>query len=220
MLKKNYYWLHKFISKPEEKSEYSSGYWSGRIREKALILFRGLSGRILDIGCGEGLFLVQLANQNPNLQIWGIDNDSQRLRQAQEKAKEKNLQNINLFLQEATGLNFSDEYFDAVVCINTIHNLESIDIVRKVLCEMARVCKKKGRVVFEFRNIANPLLYFKYKLAPLYDQTVKELPLKSYGLGDMRLLLDEAGLNIINKICIGFPLKSMAPVIMLETEKI
>lgn len=220
MLSKLYAFFHRLFAKPEERDEYSRGYWQDKIRRESLNLCRSLNGRVLEIGCGEGLFLSQLAGYNPHLEIYGVDNNRTRLEQAQKRCQEKNLRNINFSLQEATSLSFKDEYFDAVICINVIFNLESSDIAKEALREMARVCRRKGKVIFDFRNSANPLIRLKYKLAPLYDQTLKGLPLNAYRLEELRLFSEEAGLYITNKIYIGLPIKRIAPVIILEAEKI
>ena len=220
MLSKIYSFLHRLFVKPQERGEYSGGYWQDLVRRETLILCRPLSGRLLEVGCGEGLFLTQLARQNQHLEFWGVDNNPLRLKEAEKHFQENNLCKISLSLQEAAGLNFADEYFDAVICINVIFNLESRDSAKKVLEEAARVCKKNGKLVLDFRNSANPLMRIKYKLAPFYDQTVKHLPLKVYSLAELRLILEETGFVITGKIYTGFPIKSIAPIIILEAEKI
>jgi ubiquinone/menaquinone biosynthesis C-methylase UbiE len=221
MLKKFYCWFHRIISPPEQRGEYSSGYWQERIRKEALTLLRDIAGRVLEVGCGEGLFLVQLAKDNPHLAIWGIDNDIVRLEEADRKSKEKNLKNINLSLQEATRLSFENEYFDSIVCINVFFNMPSFDLVRQTLNQMKRVYKKSGRLIFEFRNSLNPLLLLKYGLARYYDATVKNLPLRCYRPRQIDSLLKDLNLKVKRKIFIGsFILKRFAPIILIEAEKI
>ena len=90
MFEKIYYLFHRLLSKPDERGEYSGGYWQDMVRGKTLLLCRGLKGKVLEVGCGEGLFLVQLVRQNPDLGIWGIDNSDERLSQAKARLSEKN----------------------------------------------------------------------------------------------------------------------------------
>jgi len=220
MIRKIYYWLHRLTSFSEEQGEYSSGYWQDLARKETLKLCKNLKGKVLEVGCGEGLFLAKLAKQNRDLEIWGIDNNKNLLEKAKRRLQENNLSGIQLFLEEATRLSFKDEYFEAVICINVIFNLKDKETVKKVLEEIARVCKKKGRIIIEFRNQENPLLLLKYKLAPLYDATVKDLPLKTYRLKEISSILEELGLAITNKLYLGFMLKKFAPIIILEVEKI
>ena len=220
MLTKIYSFLHRLSARPEERGEYSSGYWQDMVRVGALNLCRDLSAKLLEVGCGEGLFLAQLAAQNQNIEIYGIDNNQVLLEKAQRRCQEKSLSNIHLSLEDAIGLSFEDEYFDAVVCLNVIFNLGSRDTLKKVLYEMARVCKKRGKVIVDFRNGANPFLWLKYLLAPWYDATVKDLPLKTYRLNDLQSILEAAGFQITNKISLGFPVKAIAPIIILEATKL
>lgn len=219
MLHKIYYWFHRKSSKSEERGEYSSGYWQDRVRRDALKLCRDTKGKLLEVGCGEGLFLTKLTLVSKDMEIYGIDNWPEILKKGDKRIKAKGIKNVRLSLADAISLPFKDSYFDTVVCINVIFNLESLNIVKKVLNEIARVCKKGGRIIFDFRNRKNPFLYFKYKLAPFYDQTIKNLPLKTYNLEDMRFLSESLGLKITNQIAIGFPIKSVAPIIILELER-
>lgn len=220
MLKKIYCCLHRKFSRPEQDGEYSSGYWQERIRQEALILCRGMQGKVLEVGCGEGLFLIPLAKESPHLEIWGIDNSSVRLGQVKQRAQENNLKNISASLQEAATLSFANEYFDAVVCINVFFNLESPALVKQVLQEMKRVCKKSGKIFFDFRNALNPLLLLKYRLARYYDTTVKDLPLRCYRPQQIEVLLKDLDLAVVHKIFIDSPLfKQFAPIVIIEAEK-
>ena len=219
MIKKFYKWLHNITSKPEEANEYSAGYWQSKVRAVAIELCRKKKGKLLEVGCGEGLFLAELALANKELQIYGIDRWKVILQKADKRLNGKGIKNVSLSLMDAASLSFEDSYFDTVVCINVLFNLESLGVVKKVLIEIARVCKKNGRVIFDFRNSKNPLLYFKYKLAPYYDKTVKNLPLKTYSLEGMRSLSEELGFKIISDIPIGFFIKRIAPIIILKLEK-
>ncbi|MDD2689992.1 MAG: class I SAM-dependent methyltransferase [Candidatus Omnitrophica bacterium] len=219
MINKIYYWFHRLTSKTEQRGQYSAGHWQEKVRQEALSLCRDTKGRVLDVGCGEGLFLVQLKAQNPVLEIWGIDNNALRIEEAKRKCKEKDFQNINLTLEDSSKLNFEDEYFDTIVCINVFFNLRSFALVKQTLQELKRVCKKTGRIIFDFRNRNNPLLLFKYSLARFYDSTVKDLPLKTYSPGQIQSLLKDLGLEIVEKKFIGSPLKNFAAVIVLEVRR-
>ena len=214
MITKIYRWFLKLTSAPGEKGEYSSGYLQDRIRKEALALCNNATGRLLEIGCGEGLFLAQIAEQNRNIEVWGIDNDDARL-----KAAALRLPNVNLSRCDAADLFFKDGYFDTVICINVLFNMRSIDEVKRTLEEMKRVCRDDGRIIFDFRNSANPILPLKYKLAKYYDDTLKGLPLNTYSIGAVTDILKETGLAVSNKRFIGLPRGALAPVIMLEAVK-
>jgi len=219
VLDKIYYHLYRLTSKSKRRGNYSGGHWADAVRQETLELCRGLSGRILEVGCGEGLFLAELAVQNPGLEIWGIDKSELRLKEAREHFNEKNLKNINLRLQDATDLHFEDGYFDAVVCINVFFNMPSIDQIKQSLVQIRRICKKSGMIIFDIRNRANVLLALKYLLAPIYDHTVKNLPLKTYGFNQIKDILKDSGFSIVKERFIGLPMNRFAPIIIIEAKK-
>ncbi len=220
LLEKFYNYLLKATSKPGEQGEYSGGHWQAEVRAMALKLCVTSSGRLLEVGCGEALFLAELAQVNKNPELYGVDNWEQILQKAKERLASKKIDTVKLSLADGAGLPFADSYFQTVVCINTIFNLDSLATVQKVLQEISRVCQKGGKVVIDYRNANNPLLNLKYKLAPYYDHTVQNLPLRTYRLAELKPLLEAAGLKITRKMPIGFPRVGIAPIMVLEIEKI
>jgi len=220
MIEKFYKWLHAATSRPEEAHKYSAGYWQDRVRKVALEMCRRESGRFLEIGCGEGLFLSQLADQNPDTEIWGVDNNPERVKDARKRFEGKNFTKIDISVQEASAISFADGYFDVVICINVLLNMESVETVRKVLAQAGRVCKRSGMIILEFRNSANPMLRIKYALARYYDDTVKDLPLRTYSMEEIESILESLSLKIIDKRYIGALSKRYAPCIVIEAEKI
>ncbi|MFH1507776.1 MAG: class I SAM-dependent methyltransferase [Candidatus Omnitrophota bacterium] len=219
MLNKIYNWLHKSTSKCDERNEYSAGYWQNQVRQAALLYCKNMNGRILEVGCGEGLFLAELAKANPGLECVGVDNNQERVSQSQARVKEAGLSNVNISYADAKGLKFNDSYFDAVACINVFFNLPSLEVVNSVLKEICRVSKSSGRIIFDVRNAGNPLLKIKYKLAPFYDPTVKNLPLNTYNFSQVKKMLQECRLKLIDFKFIGFPKNMFSPIIIFKAQK-
>ncbi|MCX7662008.1 MAG: class I SAM-dependent methyltransferase [Candidatus Omnitrophica bacterium] len=222
MLKEIYQRLYKITAKSSIGSLYFLGKWQELIRRQTLKLCNNITGRVLEIGCGEGLFLERLAKINPTLEIWGIDNNPLCIREAEIRMGRANLKNVNLRLEDAFNLSFPDNYFDLVVCINFILILSSSDLVKNVLGEINRVLKRKGKIIFDFRNRLNPLLLIKYRLAKYYDGTVKDLPLRSYYFEEIEDLLKKLNFQILQKKHLGFSLriKKFSPIVIIEAEKI
>ncbi len=220
MLKSLYSWIHKRFSRAEERSEYSGGYWQDKVREAALRLCDVSRGKILEVGCGEGLFLAKLAKENQYLNIVGVDVWRGILLKARRRLQSENIENVKLSNADASVLPFKDKSFDFVVCINVFFNLPSEEVVFASLKEITRVCKTGGKIIFDIRNSLNPLLFLKYKFARYYDVTVINLPLKTYRLKRITAYLGNCGLEITQKIHIGFPNNALAPIIVMETTKI
>lgn len=215
MLERFYYWFRDVTSRPEERGEYSSGYWQDLIRQGARDMCRSGDGRLLEVGCGEGLLLAQLIKAFPGLEVWGVDGWSEILSRAR-KRLEGIRSGVSLHKADAADLPFKDCFFDTVVCVNVYYNMESIQKVRNAILEMARVCKRGGRIVFDIRNSLNPLLVVKYKLARYYDATVTTLPLNTYNPGQIRSILKEAGFEVVQERPLFFNFKPLAPIIMFE----
>ena len=216
---KIYFWFYGLSTVLEEKGERSSGYFAGKIRKAALSLCWGAGGRILEIGCAEGLFLFQLAKDNPQAEIWGIDIDSAELAQAEKKAKEQGITNVRLLQNDAKKLTFPEGHFDAVICINFLFVLDSIDTIKEVVMSMERVCKKSGSLIFEFRSSLNLFFVLKYRFAKYYDHSINPLVLNTYHPRVMEAIIDELGLKVIKRISIGFPVGRFAPIIILEVKR-
>jgi ubiquinone/menaquinone biosynthesis C-methylase UbiE len=220
LVEKFYCWAHKKFSNPSEQEEYSGGYWQRRVRKEAACLCGDLkAGSVIEIGCGEGLFLSELAAQNPVLLIHGIDNNAARLKTAEARCAGRKFKNVNLTLLDARKLPFADGLFDRAVSVNVFFNMESLDAVTGALKEMKRVCKNSGRIVFDFRNSLNPLLRIKYVLARYYDSTVKDLPLNTYEPKQIEGILNDLGMEVTRRKFIGFPVRKIAPVIIIEAKK-
>jgi len=220
MLYKFYYWLHKKMSKPEERGEYSSGYFQDMIRERAYeICNNPRVEKIVEIGCGEGLFLEKIAQKKNIDNIVGVDIWQEILGKAKKRLEKKGIENIELLKASGDRVPLEDNSFDIVVCINVIYNLPSKEKFVSTLKEMVRIVKPGGKIVFDIRNRLNPLLRLKYKLAKYYDDTAKTLPLMPYRLKDVAEYLKECGCEIEKNHYLGFPNNGISPIIIIEAKK-
>ena len=214
MISRLYSWFHRMASRKDERGEYSGGAWQDMARRQALEFCKGRKGRCLEVGCGEGLFLSRLKEQEPGMELFGIDNNDDRLRMAAQRLGAA----ARLSRQDACALSFAGGYFDTIVCVNVLFNLDSLKTVEAVIKEMRRVSAPEGIIIFDFRNAANPLLWLKYATAGLYDPSVKGLPLRTYSLAQIRRLLERCGLKLGSAVYLGAPLKFLAPLVMVEVQ--
>jgi SAM-dependent methyltransferase len=222
LIQKIYSVLHRAATPGGEGgSSVSPGYWNHLVRSRVLSAVRDIKGTILDVGCGDGLFLIHLAKQNPDARIWAVDIDGANIKQAQERVNNEKMTSVYFSHQDATMLSFDPGMFDVILCTNVFMTMDSMATVRKALASMARVSKKGALIFFDYRNALNPLLRLKYKLAPLYDGTIKGRNLSAFFPGDIADALKEADIAMISRQCIGLPfLRPLAPVIIVKARKV
>lgn len=90
--------------------------------------------KVLEIGCGEGVFMYHLKDYLQGKEVNGIDIDPQEL----ETAK-KNVSFAKLQAASGEQLPFPDKSFDLVFCCEVLEHVEDPE---KVLREMKRVAAK------------------------------------------------------------------------------
>ena len=117
---------------------------------------RGLQGSVLDVACGTGDMVVELAKHGCT--VTGIDLSEEMLSIARQKTASANYQFsiINFQLGNAEALPFPDSSFDAVTCAFGVRNFVYLE---QGLCEMLRVLKPGGRlVILELATPDSPII--------------------------------------------------------------
>jgi ubiquinone/menaquinone biosynthesis C-methylase UbiE len=97
---------------------------------------------VLDVACGAAHVAEELA---PHVrQVVGLDLTPDLLRLGADRLREAGVGNVLLQEGNAADLPFLDQSFDLVLCRSALHHFRHpSDMVR----EMARVCRRGGRVV-------------------------------------------------------------------------
>ncbi len=211
-LEKAYLWFRDLVSQPGERRLSSAGYWQNQLRQNVLERLAKAEGRLLEIGCGEGLFLSQLSERNPQLRLFGIERESLVLSDAQRRLNK----NIRLVSSEALRLPFKDASFEWAVGVNLFICVESKEVLLEILRESARVLKPGAKLIIEFRNKSNIFLRLKYKWARYYDSTTQNHPLSTYYKEDVLRILADAGFSVSKIEKIDFPFKGLAAIFVIE----
>ncbi len=95
--------------------------------------------KILDIGCAKGFLVNDLMSVCPGLEVFGLDISRYATAHAEPEARNR------IVVGTADNLPFADESFDAVISINTLHNLEG-DRLKFALREIERLAPGCGYV--------------------------------------------------------------------------
>ena len=123
-----------------------AGIWGRRV---ALFrdLLKGPDMRVLEIGCGTGLFTAELAATGQH--ITAIDISPELLVQARKRVAAGN---VVFAVENAYATSFPDACFDAIVGSSSLHHLD----VMKALREFHRLLKPGGRLMFTEPNMLTP----------------------------------------------------------------
>ena len=126
------------------------------------------NSNILDVGCGKGFMLYDFSRLIPGIKITGIDISEYAIENSLVEIK-KNLQVAN-----AKKLPFKNKSFDAVVSINTIHNLSKVEC-RDALKEIERVSNGKSFITVDaYRNSEEKEKIFAWNLTAKTILSVEE----------------------------------------------
>jgi SAM-dependent methyltransferase len=114
--------------------------------------------RVLDVGCAKGFLVKDLMLVCPGLQVYGLDISHYALTRAEPEAAGR------LVLGTADALPFRSETFDAVLCINVVHNLEQARCIAAVR-EIERLAPGRGYVrVDAYRTEAERQIFLDWVL--------------------------------------------------------
>ncbi len=164
------------------------GMWKKRLR--TLNRFFVSKGSLLDIGCGECLFL-ELARKDGWL-VTGTEKSSFAARYGREKL------GLNIFQGELLDLGLPGKSFDAVTMW---HVLEHTVNPLAVLKEARRILKDSGVFILAVPNLDNILSQVAYRLVKgrkmrLFTPEDRELHLYHFSSKTIKLALEQAGFEV------------------------
>jgi phosphatidylethanolamine/phosphatidyl-N-methylethanolamine N-methyltransferase len=133
-------------------------------RQSTIIEADRIGGRILDVGVGTGLSLVDYKSTT---KICGVDISEPMLRKAHERVRREKLANVeSLAVMDAKNLAFADNYFDAVVAQYVI---TAVPDPEATLDDFIRVLKPGGELILvnHIGAESGPRKIFELAFAPL-----------------------------------------------------
>lgn len=166
-------------------------YLVGTIPKAAAAIRLSPGMQLLDVGCGTGGLLAQLAQEAQRAEcpvsLYGIDCTAEMLRVAKQKLR--SYSNIFLALADAHRLPFADQALDAVVSTSAFPYFSAPELV---LAELHRVTKPNGQLV---------LLTWcdDYALAPLRNLLIRcqsSAPVRTYTVAELESLVTRAGFAV------------------------
>lgn len=128
---------------------FNYGYWQGSIpdqkaasenlMENLLAWLPAKEGRILDVACGKGASTAYLQKYYPPGDITAINISEKQLESARNNAP-----GSHFLVMDGAQLDFEDDYFSAVFCVEAVFHFNSRE---KFIKEALRVLKPGGRLL-------------------------------------------------------------------------
>ena len=121
---------------------YNEKYWTKVVKDFFKYYKLKEDSKILDVGCGKGFMLYDFKKNYPKLNLKGIDISEYAISNSINQIKE------SLSVASCDNIPFPDNYFDLVISINTIHNLE-LEGCAKSIKEISRVSNKHKFIIVD-----------------------------------------------------------------------
>ncbi len=151
----------------------SRGFYIKRLEMAASLIRPHYPDRLLDAGCGSGIFLKELETLCQNLTAIDLHRKMDLVHEMTQKERI----NANLCETSVTNLPFRSEAFDGVVSVSVLEHIKALD---HAFSEIDRVAKSGAVIVLGFpvKNIITDfILRASYKLLPnveLEDEHVSD----------------------------------------------
>jgi ubiquinone/menaquinone biosynthesis C-methylase UbiE len=148
--------------------------------------------RLLDVGCGTGRMLAQIAAAHPALRLYGLDLSPYYLQVARDVLDQ--VPDVSLVVENAEQLPFRDGFFRIATSVYLFHELPRA-VRRRVLAEAHRVLEPGGLLVVE--DSAQPaesgeLAFFMRRFAADFHEPFYP----DYLHDDLSAALTEAGFRV------------------------
>lgn len=141
---------------------------------------------VLDCGCGDGSTIEAIWHEDAN--FYGVDLSKKAIDVGKKRLKDK--RNVHLQVGNIEKLDFVDKQFDLVFSVYTMEHLENPE---RVVRQMIRVTREKGRLVFIAPNYGSPLSFS--PSSPPEGQTLVTRAMKQFIKSHWYLLKRPKGLD-------------------------
>jgi SAM-dependent methyltransferase len=155
-------------------------------------------GRVLDLGCGFGLFSLYYASVLPEIEIEGIDLNPRRIAMARTAAERLGLGNARYEVGNATEFR-AGRLFDAAYMLDIVHHIPA-DTVRPLLEQMAKCLPAGGRLIVKDVD-TRPVWkrWFTHALDKVMDPGTA---VRYWGGEELQALLEEVGFTVYRHLMV------------------
>ena len=126
--------------------EYNPRFWQPVIPDFKNFYDLNSDSKVLDVGCAKGFMLHDFKELIPGIEVHGIDISEYAIKNSIPSVRD------SLRVADARDLPFSDNTFDLVISITTVHNFDQLGCI-KALQEIDRVSRKNAFITVDaFRD--------------------------------------------------------------------
>jgi len=157
-------------------------------------------GRVLDVGCGFGLFSLYYASVCPGLEIAGLDRNPRRIAMAREAGRRLGLANVRYEVGDARDFR-GGELFDAAYMLDIVHHIPQ-EAVRPLLEQLAKVLPPGARLLIKDVD-SRPAWkrWFTHALDKVMDP---RSPVRYWGAEELQTLVEEVGFRVHRHLMVDF----------------
>lgn len=173
-----------------------------RVKEVLKVLDIKAKEKVLDCGCGEGLYLLAINETSQDAEIYGFDIDSASIEIAKKHLAKST--NVDFRIGNICNMPYPDNFFDKICCSEV---LEHVEDDKKALKELRRILKPSGRLVITVPNLNFPFLwdpinkiaeiFFKTHITKGFFAGIWNMHLRLYDINEITELVKTAGFEII-----------------------
>lgn len=157
-------------------------------------------GRVLDIGCGFGLFSLYYASVAPGLALRGLDRNPRRIAMAQRAAARLGLGNVTYEVADARDWRADGDY-DAVYMLDIVHHVDE-ESVRPLLEQLLKAVRPGGRLLIKDVDTRPAWKrWFTLALDRLMDPRT---PVRYWAADELQALLSELGFRVYRHLLVDY----------------
>jgi len=149
-------------------------------------------GRVLDLGCGFGLFSLYYASVYPGLRLEGLDRNPRRVAMAQAAARKLGLRNVRYEVGDV--MDFQGRgVVDAAYMLDIIHHIPE-QAVRPLLEQIAKILPRGGRLLI--KDVDRRPFYKRWFTHALDKVMDPGTPVRYWDADDLAGVLREVGFAV------------------------
>ena len=157
-------------------------------------------GRVLDLGCGFGLFSLYYASIRPGLRLEGFDRNARRVAMARAAARKLGLTNVRYEAGDVMDFRGA-EAFDAAYMLDIVHHIPE-EAVRPLLEQVAKILPAGGRLLI--KDVDRRPAYKRWFTHALDKVMDPGAPVRYWDAEVLTRLLGEVGFSVHRHLMVDF----------------